>query len=411
MELIKNKISIVNYFLPRNAQLVTLENYCQEPAILEGDLDQDGQMEMMALYKKDEKYYLMGLKREKKKWHVVWNRVIKYKSVEAFKLVHLQSTKKYEVAIAGKIEGMAKSQLMFLVWKEEEAQSLLDDYISFDKLYIQDVDGLDGKDEIILWQNKALEAYDVHIYRYEAAGLVEDKSLETFYYPTLVGYYEYLKDTHPEELIYKTYWEEALSKCKSSTSNHMDKESKMNKTDRDFLLGMGAYLEQVEVEEDVFLVGKYEEDEDCFIDLQLMATYANQAKSQLIRLEVEKVYDYEMKVGRFFENEKEQVFIKVNGKTENEPKKCWIIGLDRGYLYDYLQHEMYLESKDEWVEPVGEGYPIEISTKEPLMLGMKHRIWDEKTDQIVGYKLRVFKGESSQFKLYKTFTIKEEKGG
>ncbi|MEG0846796.1 MAG: hypothetical protein RR090_06355 [Niameybacter sp.] len=431
MELIKNKIRVVSYFLPRNAQLVTLENYCGEPAVLEGDLDQDGELEMMALYKKDEIYYLIGLKKEKK-WYVAWNRAVKYKGVQHFQITHVQDAKRCEVAIAGKIEGMAKSQLMLLEWTEEAAQSLLADYIAYDKLYIQDVDSLDGKDEIILWKNKELEAYDVHIYRYKKGTLVEDTSLDAFYYPTIVGYYEYLQELYPEETIYTTYLEEARLKCVSGTSN---------KTDMDFLLGMSAYLEKDEVEEDVFLTGKKEKDADYFTHLQLVATHGHQTRNQLMNLEVEKVYDYEMKVGRFLESETEQVFIKINAKTQEAPTRCWIIGIERGYLYNYLQQEMYLEATkyresiaregevkgtyeeasghdeikremaQERIDKLGEGYPIEISAQAPLMLGMKHTIWCEKTNQVVGYKLRLFKGEKNQFKLYKTFVMREEEGG
>lgn len=401
MELIKNKIPIVNYFLPRNAKLVTLENNPSEPAILEGDLDQDGYIEMIALYKKDEKYYLMVLKSEKKKWYMVWNRGIKYKSIQHFKMTHLQDTQRCEIAIAGEIEGMPKSRLMLLVWEGETIQTLLNDYMAFDKLYIEDVDGLDGKDEIILWQNKTLEAYDVYIYRYQEGKLVEDKSLDTFYYPILVGYYQYLKDNYPEEPIYETYLEEAHAKCKSGTSN---------KTGMDFLLGMSAYLEKIEVEEDVFLMGKKEKGLDYFTDLQLMTTYSRQTKNQLIRLEVEKVYDYEMKVGRFLEGETEQIFIKVNSKTKEAPGKCWMIGLDHGYLYDYLQHVMDLEMA-EGIEPIGEVYAIEVSMREPLMIGMRHRIWDFETNQVAGYMLRLFKGEQNRFKLHKTFVMREEEGG
>ncbi|MEG0578919.1 MAG: hypothetical protein RR490_03280, partial [Niameybacter sp.] len=72
-------------------------------------------------------------------------------------------------------------------------------------------------DEIILWKNKELEAYDVHIYRYKKGTLVEDTSLDAFYYPTIVGYYEYLQELYPEETIYTTYLEEARLKCVSGT--------------------------------------------------------------------------------------------------------------------------------------------------------------------------------------------------
>lgn len=417
MDSIKKRVDIVNYFLPRSAQLVMLKSSNEQPAILEADFDCDGKVEIIAVYKKGERHYLIGLKKILKNWDVVWNRAIRYQHIECFQTTHLEDTDRQEVAIAGKIDGMVKSQLMLIGWHKQDVGVLIEDYISFDKLYIRDVDGQDKRDEIVLWQHKVLEVYDIHIYRYQQNQLIEDTELEHYYYPEVVRYYEKLKEAYQEEPIYHDYLEMAKIKCDYKINSQIqvawgdDLEEANQQEEMEFLCGMCAYLEEEEVEEDVYLMGRQDKEKVYFEQLQLVITCDGGKKNQMIRLEVNQVYDYEMRVGRFLAQDIEQVFIKVNAKTEVVTSQCWIIGVEHRQLYYLFRQEDDIGLNEDDSQQSGEGYVIDTGIHEPLMVGIKYNLFGQDKKQIDGYKLSIWKGGGNELRQYKTFVMTEQKGG
>lgn len=255
MHMYNNKyiIRLISYFLPKHAEIIEVGEDYKIPAIIEGDIDKDGANEILTLYRRDQKNYVLILKSFGKKWHVVWNNRTNYKEINKFELANL--TPEYtQVALGGKIEEEEGYKLSLLNWKEESLQEMLSEPLPFDKIYIEDIDGEDGLDEIALWKHKVLEAYDIDLYRYKEDKLVEDKSLEKKYFKMVVNYYEYLHQMGEDGNIYIQYLEEAKRKCELEYKTDKEEEPAEYEAEEVGREGRTAEYEIEEVEHEEKLV-------------------------------------------------------------------------------------------------------------------------------------------------------------
>ncbi len=401
-------MKIIQYFLPRDASIVNIqsENITEEEevAVVHGDFNADGQRKILAVYARKGKKYLMGLKRDKRGWNSSFYKELAYRDITYFEITHLEQTNKCEIIVGGPGKGSDKQELRVLEWRGEEVIKV-GRTMTFDKL---DIKTIEGQEALILWHETGQEIYDITIYTYQNGKLQEMPQLEEAYAPYMIAYYETLKTMYPEEEIYTKYYKELQEKWGSR-----DKAPKLT-----LLAGYTAYLEEQEA--DVFLLGK--KMEEYIHKLQLIITSDKKKYRYLINLDVDKVYDYQIRIGKFFESEAEQVFIKVNAHTPLKASKAWIIGLENNAVKFYLNEEvyyldedfktgMYMSTEDEeGIEMRGEVFILDLNLDEHYILCVKHRVWSEKNKCLLGYMVRWLRGQINEFRCYKTY-IMVEKGG
>lgn len=363
----KYLIKIISYFLPRHAEILVIGEEYKIPAVIEGDIDKDSENEILALYKRDGNNYILILKLFSKKWHMVWNNRTPYSAINRFEIANLTSEYR-QIAIGGKIEEEEGYKLSLLDWKEESLQEMLSEPMPFDKVYIEDIDGEDGLDEIALWKHKALEAYDIDLYRYKENGLVRDKSLEKHYFKTVVNYYEYLNQMDTEGHFYKTYLEEAKRKCEIDYKieeveemeelKELEELEEIKRAPKDILVARTAYLEVEEVEEDIYLWG--ERQGEWLTDMKLAVTRDEKTRYEIMNIWGDKVYDYQMFVGDFTGNKRDDIWLGIKEHSDACVMHVCIYSLCEGGLKLILDtHD--LEKDQDLENKIIEIYPVDKS--------------------------------------------------
>lgn len=385
-------MKLVSYFLPAFSQILDVGEGYKVLAILEGDIDKDEDEEVIALYNRAQKNYLMVLKKFGRKWHVIWNNRIQYSSINKFELATL--THEYQqIVLGGKIEEEEGYKLTIFNWKQDNLHEMISEPIPFDKMYIQDVDGKDGLDEIVLWRHKELEAYDIDLYRYEENQLVLDSSLDPHYFKMIINYYQYLIENYEDEPIYRRYLEEAKrryegmsreAECLAMETPNLGEEETIYKAKAlkggyleeggtreaiemkydlaEMLLATTGYISNSRGEEDIYLWGKQHKEEGVFYftELKLIVTSECKSKHQVIALGSGRVYDYQLFVGDFGENGIEQIWI---GLDQGENQREWYISL-YGCVGESMQQ---LFDSRQWEHPEGrivEIYPVDKKLEE-----------------------------------------------
>lgn len=331
---------LINYFLPIRSKVMEIDEY-KTLAILEADIDKDGEEEVLCLYTRSGSNYLIVLKKIEYKWYVIWNNQIRYQSVNTFQVVNL-SYEYRQIILGGKLEGEEGDWLTLLNWKQGNLQEITNKPLAFDKIYIQDIDGEDGLDEIALWRHRELEAYDINLYSYQQETLMQDTSLDPYYFKMIVNYYQYLHDTYPQESIYEEYLEEAKRRCNKESESITYTATMLREEESDeVLIATTGYIVNQEEEEEIFLWGKQQQvgEVHYIMDLKLIVTTQNKSKYQVISLGKNKIYDYQLFVGDFTGNGVEDIWVGINeGK--------WYIGV---YSFEGEEINQIFNSR-EWEE-------------------------------------------------------------
>lgn len=335
----KNLEKIVKYFLPKGAQITQIKEYYETPAILEGDIDEDGQEEIIALYEREEKKYILVIKMFSNRWHVIWNSKIDFLQINKFNLGKVMQEGR-QIIIGGLLESTKEGNLVLLKWENEELYYMLDTPIKFDKCYIQDIDGKDGIQEIVIWKHKELEAFDISIFRYDKGTLKEDISLYPYYFKEVVKYYEFLCQAYPEEGLYNQCLRESKKKCLQNKEEE-NKQGLEEITDNmDILLALTGYVCVQGEEEDIYLVGKREikDDIEYITSMKLIISLKNENRFNIVNVEGEQIYKYEIFLGEFMEEDIECIWIGVTTNQFKENKAISIYAYLNGEFKKIFQH-------------------------------------------------------------------------
>ncbi|MEG0502411.1 MAG: hypothetical protein RR525_09345 [Cellulosilyticaceae bacterium] len=345
----------VNYFLPKSAEILLVGEDYKIPAVIEADIDKDEENEIITLYRRDQNNYILILKLFSKKWHVIWNNRTHYSEINRFEIAKLRPEYR-QIALGGKTKEEDGYKLSLLDWQGESLQEMLSEPIPFDKLYIEDIDGEDGLDEIAIWKHKDLEAYDIELYRYKEGKLIIDESLEKTYFKIVVHYYEYLTQLDTEDTIYKKYLEEAKRKCEMEyKTEEVEETEEGDRKSQDILAARTAYLRDEQVEEDVYLWG--ERQEGFVTQLRLAVTKEEQTGYEIICVAKGKVYDYQMFVGDFTGNKLDNIWVGIKENKDSDAIHVCIYALGEGGF------QVILDSNDLEKEII-EMYPVDKRLRE-----------------------------------------------
>lgn len=376
-----NALEVVQSFLPKGIEVIQLGEKDNGPALVEYDMNGDGQKEIMAIYEKEGKNYLLGLGMRRGKWQILWNRQLKYRHVYYFQLTSLERQDKHEIVIGGAIPGRQKNQLMVLEFKNNEVMTFFREYIGFDKMAIEDVDSKDGREEIILWQYTLLDQY-LEVYRYEKG--------EMFVVPELKEYLAY----QPQQQEKETSKPDTLEKGKESTWKLLE--------------GVSGYIENFDTEEDILLMSRQTKEGE-WEGLQLVVTSGSKAKQHLLTLTTEPIKNYQLIPGSFLDIPKEQIFIKIN--TDTEQVQSFLIGMKEGILHHYLEQLCYWEGaskQDRTVYQEGEAYAVDLEGKQIFELCIKHQILDSYRNKQPSAYIRWIKGKAGTLVPYKILYVEEK---
>lgn len=401
-------VGVVNYFLPRYAEVLEIGEGYKLPAVIEEDIDEDGEGEILALYKRNKNIYILMLKLFSRKWYVIWNDRTDYKYINRFEITKLIPKYK-QIALGGKVGEEKNYKLGLFTWQGERLKNMLGKYITFDKLYIEDIDGVDGVDEIAIWRHKTLEAYDIELYRYKDHQLVLDESLEKNYFKRVVSYYEYLNEIDEEGNIYGKYLEEAKRKCGLEHEMGESEEGPASRDEKDILEVRAVYLENKEVEEDIYLWGKRQE--DFITDMKLVATKDGKTKYEIIPIAGDKIYEYQIFVGDFTKRQLDDVWLGVKKNKDSDNMDIYIYSFREGRLrnildtYDFIANQELGEQQSQAKQNIRivEIYPVDKNLQDEYEVCYLSAV--EKTDKTIEQKITWLRWDGDVFIPYQEYVI------
>ncbi|MGL6174072.1 MAG: hypothetical protein ACRC1P_05635 [Cellulosilyticaceae bacterium] len=356
-------IKLVKYFLPQRAEILQVGEDYKVFAILETDLDGDNSEEVLAVYSREGNHYLMLLKAFDRKWYVIWNSRLSYRKIDKVAVARLQE-EGCQIILGGCLEGENQSSLTLFNWRQDNLELIEEEIIKYDKVYIEDVDGEDGLDEIVVWRHKYLEAYDIDIYRYTPNGLIRDFSLDKYYFKTIINYYEYLCENYEEEEIYKIYLEQAKERCSGEYKKIETRRDEVESDDKqEELIATVGYIRSSEQEENIYLWGE-RCGEKYISDLKLIVSNQNQRRYEVIPISQELVNEYKVFIGDFTGNGLEDIWVESNQADGERGKLVCIYSFQREGIKQIFNSR-------EWEE---EGCCIEICPVDCAM-SMQYEVW------------------------------------
>lgn len=202
-----NLINFVQSYLPPGAKIIELEESYKRPALLLADLDGDGVGEIIAAYRWQGETYVIVLKKHWENWYVMDNIKGKGYNVTYLNAVPITSRNINSLIIGWQI-GAIWSQLDILQWTDQGFKHIIPDNISYSKIEVEDMPGINEKDgiyEIALWMHDTGEAYKVEVYRWNGKGLAPSLDVYPYYFKKVAAYYEQKVKEMPEAAFYWYY--------------------------------------------------------------------------------------------------------------------------------------------------------------------------------------------------------------
>ncbi|MGL4737877.1 MAG: hypothetical protein ACRCW2_10525 [Cellulosilyticaceae bacterium] len=320
MQSLKYLRQMVLRYLPPGVQLLQIKPYYDSPSLLEGDIDGDGNTEVIVVYNNEKSNYIGILKNYGRYLELIWNSKINLVELSVFEMVRLKKQEGQCILLGGKTKE-EQSIAYLLEWQKGKLGYMLEEGIAFDKLYCEDLEPKDGIDELIIWKHSYEEAYDVAIFVYENHSLIETDCYNKEYSKRMKQYYTYLYKNYPQDRIYQKYLIQAQKACQEELDEEefeVDEEQCMDGT-LELLNSMVGYIEEEDVEENICLIGKkYSENEVEFIEsLKLNYTTGEQSKWHLIVLADGPVRACKLFLGDFTKNGREDVFVQMHDAQEH----------------------------------------------------------------------------------------------
>ncbi|MGL4345843.1 MAG: hypothetical protein ACRCTE_11645 [Cellulosilyticaceae bacterium] len=339
MQSIKYLSQMVLHYLPPGAKLLQIKQYYDSPSLLEGDINQDGNAEIILIYKSEGSNYIAILENYGRYLERIWNSKISVVEVSVFELVTLTKTSEKYILLGGKAKGEQQSRMYLLGWKNGQLGYMLKEGVAFDKLYCEDLEPKDGIDEIIIWTHSFEEAYDVNIYIYEDHQLVETNAYERVYFKTMRQYYTHLCKSYPKEQVYQDYLQEAKRKCLEEdvvvpiTLNTEEEQWESEAIEP--LMTIIGYIGERD-EEMITLLGKRscENDRTRIESFKLSYTTGGQSKLRVVTPFEGDINDYKLFLGDFTRNGREDIFLQVHDTKGH--LRGWIYTCQEGVLKEIL---------------------------------------------------------------------------
>jgi len=208
-------------FLPYGAELLMTESYPKKTLLQTIDLDHDHFLEVIGIFRLNQKLYLFVLNNFYGHWRVISVVEGTGYQVSYFGVESITSRHAMDIVVGWQIGGIW-SKLSIYEWKSNGLKEITKKDYSFSKMEIEDMSGRNGKDgkaEIALWSHDTAEAYKVDVYRWEKGKLIRAKDVEPYYFKKVVQYYQEKIREHPDYLFYYPYLEDAKKKALQETED------------------------------------------------------------------------------------------------------------------------------------------------------------------------------------------------
>lgn len=200
-------LTIVKNFLNPTAELLNLSYPQKAPAVVIADLDGDGNDEIAAAYRLNQKLYILVLKHKDNKWIVMSNIDGKGYNITYFNAANISSEDRKDLIVGWQM-GAIWSELDILQWTPEGFKDITKSDIFFSKIDIEDMPGAKGTDgmlEIALWTHDTGEAYKVEVYRWDGEKLSPATDVYPYYFRKVARYYEAKVKEMPGAAFYWYY--------------------------------------------------------------------------------------------------------------------------------------------------------------------------------------------------------------
>jgi hypothetical protein len=153
-------LSVVRRCIPREAEVVQLQQQGNPAAILYADVDGDGQPEITALYRYLENQYLFSIKDYSGNWFPIGSAATgRIQAVTDFAAAPVSRREGWDLLIGWLNE--ADSELDIIQWTPTGFQRLIPPGTIYNRLEIEDMPSRDGRDglcELALWMKEQAQA-------------------------------------------------------------------------------------------------------------------------------------------------------------------------------------------------------------------------------------------------------------
>lgn len=179
---------VVAPFLPKTAELIEPTSPLQTRPILPYDFDQDGQKELVVIYKeKDDpnKQKAMLLKKEQEQWKKIWEKTGEGFDIHLSALTDITGDGIKEYVIGWMIGESAGNQLEIFQWQNHTLKKIFD-YPSYQK-----IEFLTGEKQtyLAIWKRFCCDAYTVDVLGWNGTVIDFDQKMFAEYYPKIEEFY------------------------------------------------------------------------------------------------------------------------------------------------------------------------------------------------------------------------------
>lgn len=194
-------IKQVQSLLPAGAKLVAPANPAGAKAVQQGDLDGDGQEEVVATYSigTNPGQLMVSVFKEKE----IWNYEGTGYALDWFSISDVTGDKQPELLLGWTVGASAGNGLDIFTWQDNTLTRLTG--TGYHKLEVEDMpgtEGTDGQAEIALWQRDTGDAYSIEVLRWQANQLVAAEDVYPYYFKRVVEYYGAKVKEMPEAALY-----------------------------------------------------------------------------------------------------------------------------------------------------------------------------------------------------------------
>lgn len=281
----ENLVAVVQHFIREGTIQMREGRGETSPLIITGDLDQDGNEELTAIYKEAMQYKIVGIKKVKGRWTNAW-----YKPLPNEKIEDMQKIKDHIVIFTG--EGQHKG-FQVLQWTEGGIAHLKESNCQYSKL----ISVHNRKQAFIIgWKKDENGQYAIDLYEINEKDIIKRKEEEE-------GFLEGLKC------------------CQEQM-----KEKEILRAQTISVLGE---------ETEVYLLGRKHEDE--IEELEVVVGATTQTEEMRWHIREKRVAHYEWAVGYFELPENEQIYLRIEEAEEKNEMKSWLWDITLNGMVDLME--------------------------------------------------------------------------